>query len=83
MRFLVDRHRLEAIIAGGAVPKEGRTARIAFDPVGPWDRRSALGTGIFTRQIAGIQSGHGASPSRMIYFGFELDSLAAGTERTV
>jgi hypothetical protein len=42
-----------------------------------------LGTGIFTRQIAVIQSGHGASPSQISCFGFELDSLAAATERTV
>jgi hypothetical protein len=33
-----------------------------FDPVRSCDRLAALGAGISARQIAGIESGHGASP---------------------
>ena len=43
MRFLVDRDRLEAIVAGAAVPEERRAARAAFDPIG--SARSACRTG--------------------------------------
>ena len=60
--FLVDRDRLEAIVAGAAEPEEGRAARTALDPIGSRDRLATLGTGISARQIAGIESSHGASP---------------------
>ena len=55
MRLFVDRDRFEAIIAGTAEPEEGRAARTALDPVGSRDRLAALGTGISTGQIAGIE----------------------------
>jgi hypothetical protein len=62
MRFFIDRDRFEAIIAGAAEPKERRSARTALNPIGPRDRLAALGAGIPTGQIAGIDSSHGASP---------------------
>jgi hypothetical protein len=42
-----------------------------------------LGAGIFAGQIAGIESGHGASPSCFFTRCFEWDRLVAGTERAV
>ena len=60
--FLVDRDRLEAIVAGAAEPEEGRAALTALDPIRSRDRLATLGTGITARQIAGIESSHGASP---------------------
>jgi hypothetical protein len=60
--FRIDRDRLETIIAGVAGPQIGRAARRVFDPVGFCDRLPALGAGISARQIAGIESAHGASP---------------------
>src|SRR5437879_2731991 len=83
MRFLVDRHRLEAIVAGAAIPQERGSACATFDPVGACDRLAALGTGILARQIAGIQSGHGASPTLKICYVFELDRFAVETESVV
>src|SRR5438105_9398553 len=60
--FLVDRDRLEAIIAGAAEPEEGRAAWTALDPIGSRNRLAALGTGVAVGQIAGIESSHGAPP---------------------
>ena len=60
--FLVDRDRLEAIVAGAAEPEERGAARAALDPVGPRDRLAALCTGNASRQIAGVESSHYASP---------------------
>jgi hypothetical protein len=63
IRLLVieEGHRLEAIIACPALPEIGDAARAGFDPLRRGDRLAALGAGIFVRQIAGINSGHGAS----------------------
>ena len=59
MGFLVDGDRFEAIVAGAAEPEERRPAWTAFNPVGSRDQLAALGTGISTGQIAGIESSHG------------------------
>jgi hypothetical protein len=56
--FFVDRDRFEAIVAGAAEPEEGCAARTALDPIGSRNRLAALGTGITTRQIAGVESSH-------------------------
>ena len=55
MRFVEDRNRLEAIVAGAAIPEisDVRPAP-ALDPVRLRDRLAALGTRISTGQIAGI-----------------------------
>jgi Histidine kinase-, DNA gyrase B-, and HSP90-like ATPase len=60
--FVEDGNRLEAIIAGAAVPEIGDAALALLHPVRRRNRLAALGTWISTRQTAEIKSRHGALP---------------------
>src|SRR5712671_1123746 len=78
MRRVEKCNRLEPVVAGLAVPEIGNPARPVLNPVRGRYRRAALGAGILVGQIAGIGSGHGASPLRFL---IELDRIAVGYQR--
>jgi hypothetical protein len=75
IRLLVieEGHCLEPVIARPAIPEIGHAARAGFDPLGGGDRLAALSAGIFLRQIAGVNSGHGASPFCFLMFEERID----------
>src|SRR5664280_1537081 len=85
-----ERHRLELVVAGPAVPKIRGALRTALDPFGSGDRLAALSAGISLGQTAEIESGHGAFPfCFFICFIFESlvesewDRIAVGYEHLV
>ena len=75
-----DRHRLEAIVAGVAVPEICGTAAAFLDPFGQCDRLTALRAGILLGQLLGqiseSRSGHGVLP---FCFDFAFLGLAVWT----
>src|SRR5690348_4186581 len=63
IHFGLESDRLEAIIAGPAVPEISGAAFAAFDPLRHRDRLAALCTGILPGQIRETGLTHGALPS--------------------
>jgi hypothetical protein len=80
LRMREEGHRLEAVVAGPALPEIAHATRPRLDPFRNGDRFAALGAGIFPRQGADFCSRHGASPFSFMYEG-ELDRTAVGYRR--
>src|ERR1700752_2591916 len=59
-----DRDRLEAVVAGPAMPEIGGSAGAGLDPLGHRDRLAAVGAGISLGQIR-LGTSHGTLP---LYF---------------
>src|SRR5580692_5236861 len=77
--LLEERHRLELVVAGKAMPEIGDTVRAVFNPFRGGDRLAALGAGIALRRLAEVHSGHRGSPFCFCVFAVgELDRMAAG-----
>src|SRR5665647_822790 len=80
-----ERHRLELVVAGPAVPQIRGAVRTALNPFGGGDRLAALSARISLGQVGEIESGHGAFPFCLLLLlvDGEWDSIAAGYERSV
>src|ERR1700683_2681035 len=52
--LLEERHRLELVVAGKAVPEIGDTVRAVFDPFRGGDRLASFGAGIFSKRIDAV-----------------------------
>src|SRR5581483_6415666 len=78
---LEERDRLEAIVAGMAVPEIDRAVLLLLDPFRQGDRRATLGTRIVLGHVAKTRAGHsachGVFPCGVSCFTSKWDSMIA------
>src|ERR1700737_3959172 len=73
--IIEEGHRLKPVAACPALPEIGHAARTGFEPVRGGDRLAALGAGIFVGQIAGVYTGHGATPFLLFAVGRRIGQV--------